>query len=74
MGAYVQPRPPQKGGICTLSLTASGASLFSLEGLATGRDWWGGSEGLDTHGWRMGSLVPRQAGREGAFPSADCIW
>lgn len=60
MGACVQLKPPQKGGICPLSLTASGASLFSLW-LATWRDRWGG-EGLDTRGWRMGSLVPRQAG------------
>lgn len=71
MGAYVQPGPPQKG---TLSLTASGASLFSLEKGWPPGGTGAGSKGLDAHGWRMGSLVPRQAGWEGAFPSADCIW
>lgn len=74
MGAYVQPRPPQKGGILHpffnhfWSISVFPRRAGQQEGLV------GGSQGLDIHGWRMGSLVPRQAGREGAFPSADCIW
>lgn len=61
MGVCVQPRPPQNGGICTFSSTAPTGSLFSLEGLVTGRDGEGG-EGLDTHNWIMRALLPHQAG------------
>lgn len=61
MGVHAQPWPSQKGGICTLPLTASTASLFALEGLATGRDGEGG-EGLDIHKWIMRALLPHQAG------------
>lgn len=71
MGAYVQLRPPQKGDICAFSLTASGAFLFTLEGLASGRDWWWG------HPW-MDSRVPHTpAGRVRRSLHlwlAGCIW
>lgn len=52
---------PQNRGICTFSSTASTASLFSLEGLVTGRGGEG-DEGLDTHKWIMRALLPHQAG------------
>jgi len=62
MGACVQLRPPQEGGICTFSLTTSGASLFSLEGLATGRDRCWGARGWIPVGAEQG---PSRRGRQG---------
>lgn len=65
---YVQPRAPQKGGICTLPLTASGASLFSLKGLATGRDQCRGARDWTPMGREQGPSCPGRQGEKEPSP------